>query len=73
MKKRLFSFIIILVTLIAIIAFGTPSIKNNSKTGMEFNGGFDILYEITSDDKDMSNKDLAQIAAKIKHLNYHSK
>ena len=44
MKKRVFSFVIMLVTLVAVIAFGSPNIKNNSKTGMEFNGGFDILY-----------------------------
>ncbi len=63
MKKRVFSFVIILVTLFAVIAFGAPSIKNNSKTGMEFNGGFDILYEITTEDEDMSNKNLAKTAA----------
>lgn len=63
MKKRVFSFVIILVTLFAVIAFGAPSIKNNSKTGMEFNGGFDILYEITSEDEDLSNKNLAKTAA----------
>lgn len=63
MKKRVFSFVIILVTLIAVIAFGVPNIKNNSRAGMEFNGGFDILYEITSNDEDMSNKNLAKTAA----------
>ena len=63
MKKRVFSFVIMLVTLVAVIAFGSPNIKNNSKTGMEFNGGFDILYEVKTDDKKLSNKDLAKTAA----------
>ena len=63
MKKRVFSFVIILVTLFAVIAFGAPNIRNNSRTGMEFNGGFDILYEITSEDEDLSNKNLAKTAA----------
>jgi len=63
MKKRVFSFVIMLVTLVAVIAFGSPNIKNNSKTGMEFNGGFDILYKIESDDKKLSDKDLAKTAA----------
>lgn len=63
MKKRVFSFIVMLVTLVAVIAFGAPNIKNNSKTGMEFNGGFDILYKINSDDESISNKDLAKTAA----------
>jgi SecD/SecF fusion protein len=63
MKKRVFSFVIMLVTLVAVIAFGAPNIKNNSKSGMEFNGGFDILYKINSDDENLSTKDLAKTAA----------
>lgn len=63
MKKRVFSFIIMLVTLVAIIAFGSPNIKNNGKTGMEFNGGFDVLYEISTNDENLSTKDLAKTAA----------
>ncbi len=63
MKKRVFSFIVMLVTLVAVIAFGAPNIKNNSKTGMEFNGGFDILYKINSEDESISNKELAKTAA----------
>ena len=61
MKKRVFSFVIMVVTLIAIIVLGSPNIGNNSKVGMEFNGGFDILYEVTSE-KDLSD-DLATVAA----------
>ena len=63
MKKRVFSFVIMMITLIAVIAFGAPNIKNNSKSGMEFNGGFDILYEINSNDEKLSSKDLAKTAA----------
>lgn len=63
MKKRIFSFVILVVTLVAIIAFGAPSIKNNSRTGMEFNGGFDILYEVKSEDAELSSKDFAKTAA----------
>ena len=63
MKKRVFSFVIMIVTLIAVIAFGFPNIKDNSKVGMEFNGGFDILYEVKSEDESLSNNDLAKTAA----------
>ena len=63
MKKRVFSFVIMLVTLVAIIAFGAPNIKNNSKPGMEFNGGFDILYTIKTEDTALSKKELAKTAA----------
>lgn len=63
MKKRIFSFVVMVITLIALIAFGAPTIKNNSKAGMEFNGGFDILYEIKTEDKALSKKDLAETAA----------
>lgn len=63
MKKRVFSFVIMLVTLVAVIAFGAPNIKNNSKPGMEFNGGFDILYSINTEDDELSKKELAETAA----------
>lgn len=63
MKKRIFSFVILVVTLVAIIAFGAPSIKNNSRPGMEFTGGFDILYEVNSQDSELSSKDFAKTAA----------
>ena len=63
MKKRLFSFLIMVITLIALIAFGIPNIKENSKAGMEFNGGFDILYEIKTEDDELSKGDLAKTAA----------
>lgn len=63
MKKRVFSFVIMIVTLVALIAFGAPTIKNNSKVGMEYNGGFDILYEVKTDNKELSTKDLVKTAA----------
>lgn len=63
MKKRVFSFIVMIITLVALIAFGAPNIKNNAKTGMEFNGGFDILYEINTDNEDLSNSELVEMAA----------
>lgn len=63
MKKRIFSFIVMVITLVALIAFGVPNIKNNAKTGMEFNGGFDILYEINTDNEDLSNSELVKMAA----------
>lgn len=63
MKKRIFSFVIMVVTLIALITFGVPNIKNNGKTGMEFNGGFDILYEVDTDNDSLSNSELVKMAA----------
>ena len=63
MKKRIFSFAIVVLTLIALMVFGAPNIKESSKVGMEFNGGFDILYEIKTDDTSLSKGDLAKTAA----------
>lgn len=63
MKKRIFSFIVMVITLFALIAFGVPNIKDNTKTGMEFNGGFDILYEINTDNADLSSSELVKMAA----------
>ncbi len=63
MKKKIFSFVIMVVTLITLIVIGSPNIKNTAKTGMEFNGGFDILYEIKSEDEGLEKKELAKTAA----------
>lgn len=63
MKKRVFSFVIMLVAMVALIAFGSPSIKNNTKVGMEYNGGFDILYEVKTDNEKLSVKNLTKTAA----------
>ena len=57
MIKRIFSFAIVILTLIALMAFGVPNIQDNSKIGMEFNGGFDILYEIKTEDENLSKED----------------
>lgn len=64
MKKRIFSFLIVVVIAVtALISFGVPTIIENGKVGMEYNGGFDILYEIKTDSEALSKKDLAETAA----------
>lgn len=64
MKKRIFSFLIVVViTVFALVSFGVPTIIENSKIGMEYNAGFDILYEINTENEELSKKDLADIAA----------
>lgn len=64
MKKRIFSFLIVVVIAVAaLVSFGVPTIVKNSKIGMEYNAGFDILYEINTENEELSKKDLADIAA----------
>lgn len=64
MKKKIFSFLIVVVIAVAaLISFGIPTIIENGKIGMEYNGGFDILYEVKSDTDALSNKELVETAA----------
>ena len=64
MKKRIFSFLIVVVIAVAaLVSFGVPTIIRNSKIGMEYNAGFDILYEISTDNEELGEDDLAKTAA----------
>lgn len=63
MKKRIFSFVIIVVIAVAaLISFGVPTIIEKGKVGMEYNGGFDILYEVKTNASELDDKNLANAA-----------
>lgn len=63
MKKKIFSFVVLVITLIALVAFSVPTIKDKTVLGMEYNGGFDILYEVESENDELDNKELVKTAS----------
>lgn len=47
MRRRVYAFILMVLTLIALVCVGVPSLNQNKNLGMDYKGGFEILYEIT--------------------------
>ncbi len=48
--RRLFAFITLAITLIGVAVVGIPTIKDTTKSGTEFDGGYSILYHVTDID-----------------------
>lgn len=48
--RRLFAFIIMALTLLAIAFINLPSIRDDMQQGIEFKGGFEILYQVLDRD-----------------------
>ncbi len=48
--RRLFAFLIMALTLLAIAMINLPSIVGNMNQGIEFKGGFEILYQVLDSD-----------------------
>lgn len=48
--RRLFAFIVLTVTLLTISIMNIPSISDNMNQGIEFKGGFEILYQVLDQD-----------------------
>lgn len=46
-KKRLLTFVLVVVVLFGVIAWTSPSILKNVKLGLDLKGGFEVLYEAT--------------------------
>src|SRR5690554_2740400 len=44
--RRLFAFIVMGITLLSIAFINIPGIRNNMQQGIEFKGGFEILYQV---------------------------
>ena len=57
--RKLIAYAITAITLIALMVFFVPSVKENTNWAMEYTGGFEILYEAKSSMKDVKDKDIA--------------
>ena len=64
-KSRLIVFGITVATIIAIVLAGTPFIKDNMKLGLDLQGGFEILYEVSP----LEGDDLPSMAAVAESVN----
>ena len=46
-KSRLVVFVITVLTILTLIVTCTPSVRKNMKLGLDLQGGFEILYEVS--------------------------
>ncbi len=49
--RRLFAFITLAFSLLVVVIVGIPSIKNTMNSGADFDGGYNIMYHVTSVDE----------------------
>lgn len=62
--RRILSFLSMVATLLAIVFFGVPSVIEDPKLGLEFKGGYEIVYEVTDKDGN-SSKEVTNAAAEV--------
>ena len=62
--RKILSFLSMAATLLAIVFFGVPSIVDNPQLGFEFDGGYEIVYEI-KDQNGISSKQTSKDAAEV--------
>jgi len=58
--RKIFAYVVTLLTLIMAVALCVPTIKDSSKFAMEYTGGFEVLYKVTSDTDDVSDNEVAK-------------
>lgn len=58
--RKIFAYVLTVVTLVAMMVFFIPNIKENTKFAMEYTGGFEVLYEVKSSMKDIKDNTVAQ-------------
>ena len=57
--RKMFAYLVTVVTLIATMVFFVPNIKDSTHFAMEYEGGFEILYKSKSLMKDVNDKTVA--------------
>ena len=58
--RKIFAYIVTVVTLIAMMVFFVPGIKENTKFAMEYTGGFEVLYKTKSQTDEVNDNVIAQ-------------
>lgn len=58
--RKIFAYIVTVVTLLALMVFSIPSIKENTNFSMEYTGGFEALYKTKSSMADVNDNTIAQ-------------
>ncbi len=62
--RRILSFLSMVATLFALVFLGVPSVMESPNLGLEFKGGYEIVYEVT-DKEGNSSRDVANVAAEV--------
>ena len=57
--RKIFAYIVTIVTLVATMVFFVPGFKEDTNFAMEYTGGFEVLYKIKSDTKDVRDNAVA--------------
>lgn len=57
--RKIFAYVVTIVTLIAMMVFFVPSFKDNTNYAMEYTGGFEVLYKAKSSMKDVKDNTIA--------------
>lgn len=61
--RRIYAFIIMIITLTTLIVVRIPGLDQDKNLGMDYRGGFEVLYEIVpGKDSEMSARELASAA-----------
>ena len=65
-KSRLVVFVITVLTILTLIVTCTPSVRKNMKLGLDLQGGFEILYEVSP----LEGKKLPSMTAVAFHCDF---
>lgn len=57
--RKIFAYVVSILTIVMAIAMCIPSVIDSSKFAMEYTGGFEVLYKVTSKTDDVKNKEVA--------------
>ena len=57
--RKIFAYVVTVVTLLAMMVFFVPSINDSANFAMEYTGGFEVLYKATSSMKDVKDSKVA--------------
>lgn len=57
--RKIFAYIVTVVSLLAVMVFFVPGIKDSSNFAMEYTGGFEVLYKAKSSMKDVKDNAVA--------------
>ena len=63
--RKIFAYVVSILTIVMAIAMCIPSVIDSSKFAMEYTGGFEVLYKVTSETDDVKNNEVAKTISDI--------
>ena len=58
--RKIFAYVVSVLTIVMAIALCIPSVIDSSKFAMEYTGGFEVLYKVTSKTDDVKDGKIAK-------------